>query len=131
MKSKVKQMLSVILTVCMLATVVPLNAYAADVDFDDSETTDLTVDLDEAADVDISEEEPTEEPDISVEEDSQDEDEADEESQDEEDTFSAGNDVDAFSDDSVDTQSFNYVSSDHSISLPDEYIKIFHLDAGR
>lgn len=131
MKSKVKQMLSVILTVCMLVTVVPLNAYAADVDFGDSETTDLTVDSDESADVDISEEEPTEEPDISVEEDRQDEEEIDEEIQDEEDTFSAGNDVEAFSDGAVDTQSFNYVSSAQSVSLPDEYMKIFHLDAGR
>ena len=138
MKSKVKQMLSVILTVCMLATVVPLNAYAADADFGDSDTTDVTVEsdevdgTDETEDVDISEEEPTEEPDISVdEEESQDENVEDAENVDDADVFSAGDDEDAFSDGAVDTQSFNYVSSVQSVSLPDEYMKIFHLDAGR
>ena len=71
MKSKVKQMLSVILTVCMLATVVPLNAYAADVDFSDNDITDVTVEADaatsaeETADVDISEEDTEEDSDIS------------------------------------------------------------------
>lgn len=38
MKSKVKQILSVIMTICMLSTMIPLTAYGADVDFDDDAT---------------------------------------------------------------------------------------------
>lgn len=68
MKSKVKQMLSVILTVCMLTTVLPLNAYASDADFGDSAETDVTVDTDEETDLDISEEAETVDESIDIEE---------------------------------------------------------------
>ena len=33
MKNRVRQLLSVVLTACMLVTMVPLTAYGADVDF--------------------------------------------------------------------------------------------------
>lgn len=35
MKNRVRQLLSVVLTACMLVTMVPLTAYGADVDFQD------------------------------------------------------------------------------------------------
>lgn len=143
MRSKVKQILSIILTVCMLATVAPLNAYAADVDFGDGETADITVDADEAGDLDVSEEESTDDTDISadigedVEEDVEEvteetpEEELDAVVEDEEDVFSAGDTEDTFSDDETDAQAFDYVTSDNTVALPDGYMKIFHLDAGR
>ena len=143
MRSKVKQILSIILTVCMLATVAPLNAYAADVDFGDGETADITVDADEAGDLDVSEEESTDDTDISadigedVEEDVKEvteetpEEELDAVVEDEEDAFSAGDTEDTFSDDETDAQAFDYVTSNNTVALPDGYMKIFHLDAGR
>lgn len=143
MRSKVKQILSIILTVCMLVTVAPLNAYAADADFGDGETTDITVDADEAGDLDVSEEESTDDNDISadigedVEEDVEEvteetpEEELDAVVEDEEDVFSAGDTEDTFSDDETDAQAFDYVTSNNTVALPDGYMKIFHLDAGR
>ncbi len=136
MRSKVKQMLSVILTVCMLATVVPLNAYADDVDFGDSETTDLTVDSsEENTDVDISEEEPEDETEISVEEDSQDEDTADADDT-EEDVFSSDDDLTIFSDGDAeavgvslnDCYEYTYVAAPQ---LTDSFFKIVFVDCGR
>ena len=35
MKNRVRQLLSVVLTACMLVTMVPLTAYGADVDYQD------------------------------------------------------------------------------------------------
>ena len=143
MRSKVKQILSIILTVCMLATVAPLNVYAADVDFGDGETADISVDADEAGDLDVSEEESTDDTDISadigedVEEDVEEvteetpQEELDTVVEDEEDVFSAGDTEDTFSDDETDAQAFDYVTSDNTVALPDGYMKIFHLDAGR
>lgn len=141
MKSKVKQMLSVILTVCMLTTVLPLNAYASDADFGDSAETDVTVDTDEETDLDISEEAETVDESIDIEENQSDsyldtEDENIEnieniENTETEETFSAEDENDEFSDDAVGAETFNYVTSDKKVSLPEEYMKIFHLDAGR
>lgn len=134
MKSKVKQMLSVVLTVCMLATVVPLNAYAADVDFSaDEVTTDADVDAEENVDVDISEEEPVEdlEESVDVEEENTENVESSEAASDSEEDLFTSEEVDEFSDDTAEIQSFDYESSNRSVSLPNEYIKIFHLDAGR
>ena len=143
MRSKVKQILSIILTVCMLATVAPLNAYAADADFGDGETADISVDADEAGDLDVSEEESTDDTDISadigedVEEDVEEvteetpQEELDTVVEDEEDVFSAGDTEDTVSDDEADAQAFDYVISNNTVALPEGYMKIFHLDAGR
>ena len=38
MKSKVKRILSIVMTVCMVSTMIPLTAYGADVDFGDDTT---------------------------------------------------------------------------------------------
>ena len=140
MRSKVKQMLSVILTVCMLATVVPLNAYAADVDFGDSETTGLTVDSsEENTDVDISEEEPEDETDISVEEESQDEDAVDAEdtADTEEDVFTSDDDLTIFSDgdaeavgDAAIDNCYTYTNVEKP-QLTDSFFKIVFVDCGR
>ena len=140
MRSKVKQMLSVILTVCMLATVVPLNAYAADVDFGDSETTGLTVDSsEENTDVDISEEEPEDETDISVEEESQDEDAVDAEdtADTEEDVFTSDDDLTIFSDgdaeavgDAAIDNCYTYTNVERP-QLTDSFFKIVFVDCGR
>ena len=69
MKNKVKQILSIAMTVCMLSTMVPLTTYGADVDFGDD--TAVTVESEEdnengeettdSAEVEISEDEQTDE----------------------------------------------------------------------
>ena len=38
MKSKVKRILSIVMTVCIVSTMIPLTAYGADVDFGDDTT---------------------------------------------------------------------------------------------
>lgn len=78
MKNKVKQILSIAMTVCMLSTMVPLTTYGADVDFSDDAA--VTVESEEdnengeettdSAEVEISEDEQTDEnADVLIEED--------------------------------------------------------------
>ena len=141
MKSKVKQMLSVILTVCMLATVVPLNAYAADADFVDSDTTDVTVEsdevvgTDETADVDISEEDTEEDSDISVETESEDTDtetDAAEADQQEEELFTADEATDEFSAETTESVMDCYaLTGAQAPVLTDSFFKIVFVDCGR
>ena len=82
MKNRVRQLLSVVLTACMLVTMVPLTAYGADVDFQDDvsasvETVEETQpDLTADTDVEIDEEEPDSTEDVSVETDDEENEEA-------------------------------------------------------
>ncbi len=141
MKSKVKQMLSVILTVCMLATVVPLNAYAADADFVDSDTTDVTVEsdevvgTDESADVDISEEDTEEDSDISVETESEDTDtekDAVEAEQQDEELFTADEETADFSAETTESVMDCYaLTGAQAPVLTDSFFKIMFVDCGR
>ena len=105
MKSKIKRILSIVMTVSMLSTMVPLTTYGADFT-DDSSDVQSTVEV--PAQNDVSAEEPdsndgsVQTPDVST----GDQDAlsaGDEEpfSTDEEDTFSAGDEVDTFSDDAA------------------------------
>lgn len=98
MKSKVKQILSVIMTICMLSTMIPLTAYGADVDFGDDAavTAEVSEDTDTDADVevdgDISDE-------VDVEEATDDEAEIEEATESEEDEFTSDDAEEVFSDD--------------------------------
>ena len=125
MKNKIKQLLSVAMTVCMLSTVVPLNAYAADVDFGDSTsvTAETDSDVTESAvtsdasdtdveltsdgdDTDVVEEEETEKPDategdntdVVVEEETEEPDATEGDNTGEEELFTAEEETDVFSD---------------------------------
>ena len=141
MKSKVKQMLSVILTVCMLATVVPLNAYAADVDFSDNDITDVTVEADtatsaeETADVDISEEDTEENSDISVETESEDteteEDDVEADLQDEE-LFTADEETADFSAETTESITDCYaLTGAPDPVFTENFFRIMFIDCGR
>ena len=91
MKNKVKRILSIAMTVCMLSTMVPLTTYGAEVEFSDD--TDVAFESEEdneetttdAADVQIEEDEQTddENADVSVEEDAEGSDEESEEAENE------------------------------------------------
>lgn len=141
MKSKVKQMLSVILTVCMLVTVVPLNAYAADVDFSDNDITDVTVEADaatsaeETEDVDISEEDTEKDSDISVETESEDteteEDDVEADLQDEE-FFTADEETADFSAETTESITDCYALTGASAPVfTENFFKIMFVDCGR
>ena len=136
MKSKVKQILSVLLTVCMLATVVPINAYAADVDFSaDEVTADANVDAEKNVDVDISEGEPIDDSDVdvSVEEEPTDEeltDVTDESSQDEE--LFTSDAVEEFSAESNEELDNCYTLTKATApQLTEDFFKIVFVDCGR
>lgn len=141
MKSKIKRILSIVMTVSMLSTMVPLTTYGADFT-DDSSDVQSTVEV--PAQNDVSAEEPdsndgsVQTPDVST----GDQDAlsaGDEEpfSTDEEDTFSAGDEVDTFSDDaasatSVSLDSLYTTNENHAPELdPNKVYKIVFLDCGR
>ena len=98
MKSKVKQILSVIMTICMLSTMIPLTAYGADVDFGDDAAVaaEVSEDTDTDADIEVDEDTSADDADVTVEED---EDETEETTESEEDEFSSDDAGEVFSDD--------------------------------
>ena len=141
MKSKIKRILSIVMTVSMLSTMVPLTTYGADFT-DDSSDVQSTVEV--PAQNDVSAEEPdsndgsVQTPDVST----GDQDAlsaGDEEpfSTDEEDTFSAGDEVDTFSDDAASVTSVSldslYTTNKNSAPEldPNKLYKIVFLDCGR
>lgn len=141
MKSKIKRILSIVMTVSMLSTMVPLTTYGADFT-DDSSDVQSTVEV--PAQNDVSAEEPdsndgsVQTPDVST----GDQDAlsaGDEEpfSTDEEDTFSAGDEVDTFSDDAASATSVSldslYTTNKNSAPKLDtnKLYKIVFLDCGR
>lgn len=96
MKSKVKQILSVIMTICMLSTMSPLTAYGADVDFDDDATVtaEASEDTETDADIEVDEDTSTDDADVTVEED-----EEEQIAESEEDEFTSDDAEEVFSDD--------------------------------
>ena len=96
MKSKVKQILSVIMTICMLSTMIPLTAYGADVDFDDDATVtaEASEDTETDADIEVDEDTSTDDVDVTVEED-----EEEQTAESEEDEFTSDDAEEVFSDD--------------------------------
>lgn len=96
MKSKVKQILSVIMTICMLSTMIPLTAYGADVDFDDDATVtaEASEDTETDADIEVDEDTSTDDADVTVEED-----EEEQIAESEEDEFTSDDAEKVFSDD--------------------------------
>lgn len=96
MKSKVKQILSVIMTICMLSTMIPLTAYGADVDFDDDATVtaEVSEDTETDADIEVDEDTSTDDADVTVEED-----EEEQIAESEEDEFTSDDAEEVFSDD--------------------------------
>lgn len=96
MKSKVKQILSVIMTICMLSTMIPLTAYGADVDFDDDATVtaEASEDTETDADIEVDEDISTDDADVTVEED-----EEEQIAESEEDEFTSDDAEEVFSDD--------------------------------
>lgn len=96
MKSKVKQILSVIMTICMLSTMIPLTAYGADVDFDDdvTVTAEASEDTETDADIEVDEDTSTDDADVTVEED-----EEEQIAESEEDEFTSDDAEEVFSDD--------------------------------
>lgn len=96
MKSKVKQILSVIMTICMLSTMIPLTAYGADVDFDDDATVtaETSEDTETDADIEVDEDTSTDDADVTVEED-----EEEQIAESEEDEFTSDDAEEVFSDD--------------------------------
>lgn len=96
MKSKVKQILPVIMTICMLSTMIPLTAYGADVDFDDDATVtaEASEDTETDADIEVAEDTSTDDADVTVEED-----EEEQIAESEEDEFTSDDAEEVFSDD--------------------------------
>ena len=141
MKSKIKRILSIVMTVSMLSTMVPLTTYGAD--FSDAGTgAQSTVEI--LAQNDVSADEPdlndgsAQTSDISAgDQDALSSGDEDPFSTDEEDTFSAGDEVDTFSDDAASATSVSLDSlyQTNGNNAPDldtnKLYKIVFLDCGR
>ena len=141
MKSKIKRILSIVMTVSMLSTMVPLTTYGADFS-DDGTGAQSTVEV--PAQNDVSAEEPdlndgsAQTSDISAgDQDALSSGDEDPFSTDEEDTFSAGDEVDTFSDDAASATSVSldslYAINKNSAPVLDtsKLYKIVFLDCGR
>ena len=139
MKNRVRQLLSVVLTVCMLATMVPLTAYGADLDFQDDVSASVEAveetqpDLTADTDVEIDEEEPDSTEDVSVEtDDEENEKTADNLEVQSEDVFSSDEQTEEFTSEAVlnvdDCYQLTGVSAP---TLEDTFLKIVFVDCGR
>lgn len=141
MKSKIKRILSIVMTVSMLSTMVPLTTYGADFS-DDGTGAQSTVEV--PAQNDVSAEEPdlndgsAQTSDISAgDQDALSSGDEDPFSTDEDDTFSAGDEVDTFSDDAASATSVSldslYTTNKKSAPVLDtkKLHKIVFLDCGR
>lgn len=131
MKNKVKQILSVVMSVSMLSTMIPLTTYGAEFDSEESAVT-VEDETPVSEDVNVSGDESTDSSATSTEDAFQSGDAEDPFSADDEDAFSAGDeqDTDVFAD-TPEAEDFDYVTSNASVSLTDKNMRIFHLDAGR
>lgn len=132
MKNKVKQILSVVMSVSMLSTMIPLTTYGAEFDSAESAVT-VEDETPVSEDVNVSGDESTDSSATSTEDAFQSGDAEDPFSADDEDAFSAGDeqDTEVFSDDTPEAEDFDYVTSNASVSLSETNMRIFHLDAGR
>lgn len=139
MKNRVRQLLSVVLTACMLVTMVPLTAYGADVDFQDDVSASVEAveetqpDLTADTDVEIDEEEPDSTEDVSVEtDDEENEETADNLEVQSEDVFSSDEQTEEFTSEAVlnvdDCYQLTGVSAP---TLEDTFLKIVFVDCGR
>lgn len=131
MKNKVKQILSVVMSVSMLSTMIPLTTYGAEFGSGESAVT-VEDETPVSEDVNVSGDESTDSSAASTEDAFQSGDAEDPFSADDEDAFSAGDeqDTDVFAD-TPEAEDFDYVTSNASVSLTDTNMRIFHLDAGR
>lgn len=137
MKSKVKQILSVIMTICMLSTMIPLTAYGADVDFDDDATVtaEASEDTETDADIEVDEDISTDDADVTVEEDEEEQNNTEEdiEESDEEDLFSSDESTEEFSDEAGenDLSTLYATYNNKATSKLDDFYKICFVDCGR
>lgn len=144
MKSKVRQILSIVMTVCMLSTMIPFSAYGADLDFsDDTTAVEDSVEDDAVVDseVEVNEDESTDissedvDIDADVEEDSENQDEQDtnlEETDGEEALFTS-EEADEFSDDAgeSDISALYKIEGHKATTALDSFYKICFVDCGR
>lgn len=137
MKSKVKQILSVIMTICMLSTMIPLTAYGADVDFGDDAavTAEVSEDTDTDADVEVDGDTSTEDADVTVEEELEDQNDTEEniEESEEEELFSSDESTEEFSDEAGenDLSTLYTTYNNKATSELDDFYKICFVDCGR
>lgn len=139
MKNRVRQLLSVVLTACMLVTMVPLTAYGADVDFQDDVSASVEAveetqpDLTADTDVEIDEEEPDSTEDVSVEtDDEENEEAADNLEVQSEDVFSSDEQTEEFTSEAVlNVDDCYQLTGASAPTLKDTFLKIVFVDCGR
>lgn len=139
MKNRVRQLLSVVLTACMLVTMVPLTAYGADVDFQDDVSASVEAveetqpDLTADTDVEIDEEEPDSTEDVSVEtDDEENEEAADNLEVQSEDVFSSDEQTEEFTSEAVlNVDDCYQLTGTSAPTLKDTFLKIVFVDCGR
>ena len=144
MKSKVKQILSIVMTVCMLSTMIPFSAYGADLDFSDDTTAvvdsveddavvDSEVEVNEDESTDISSEDVDIDADVEEDSENQDEQDANLEETDGEEALFTSEEADEFSDDAGDSDiSALYKIEGHEATTAlDSFYKICFVDCGR
>ena len=148
MKSKVKQILSIVMTVCMLSTMIPFSAYGADLDFSDDTTAvvdsvedsveddavvDSEVEVNEDESTDISSEDVDIDADVEEDSENQDEQDANLEETDGEEAIFTSEEADEFSDDAGDSDiSALYKIEGHEVTTAlDSFYKICFVDCGR
>lgn len=139
MKNRVRQLLSVVLTTCMLVTMVPLTAYGADVDFQDDVSASVEAveetqpDLTADTDVEIDEEEPDSTEDVSVEtDDEENEEAADNLEVQSEDVFSSDEQTEEFTSEAVlNVDDCYQLTGTSAPTLKDTFLKIVFVDCGR
>ena len=132
MKNKVKQILSVVMSVSMLSTMIPLTTYGAEFGSGESAVT-VEDETPVSEDANVSGDESTDSSAASIDDAFQSGDAENSFSADDEDAFSVGDeqDTEVFSDDTPEAEDFDYVTSNASVSLSETNMRIFHLDAGR
>ena len=132
MKNKVKQILSVVMSVSMLSTMIPLTTYGAEFGSGESAVT-VEDETPVSEDANVSGDESTDSSAASTDDAFQSGDAENSFSADDEDAFSVGDeqDTEVFSDDTPEAEDFDYVTSNASVSLSETNMRIFHLDAGR
>ena len=144
MKSKVKQILSIVMTVCMLSTMIPFSAYGADLDFSDDTTAvedsveddavvDSEVEVNEDESTDISSEDVDIDADVEEDSENQDEQDANLEETDGEEALFTSEEADEFSDEAGDSDiSALYKIEGHEVTTAlDSFYKICFVDCGR
>ena len=148
MKSKVKQILSIVMTVCMLSTMIPFSAYGADLDFSDDTTAvvdsvedsveddavvDSEVEVNEDESTDISSEDVDIDADVEEDSENQDEQDANLEETDGEEALFTSEEADEFSDDAGDSDisALYKIEGHEATTVLDSFYKICFVDCGR